>query len=198
MNDYEPADPQEVLSSGPDEGKTAGPTVVEGSETTTSTGSVSLAPSSDWTISVTMAEQAKRPAVRRPLSKIRRGLIAAAALIISVTGLFVGLAASSASAAQTVAARSSTGQLESVGGGSNARSGPAAGGSSGTVGGVSKSSFILTTSAGLEVTVDELSSTKYGKGTTSTSKRAITTGDHVLVLGTVSSTTIKASRADPC
>ncbi len=64
----------------------------------------------------------------------------------------------------------------------------------GTVGNVAKSSFTLTTSAGQEVTVDDESSTKYDKGTSSTSKSTITKGEHVLVLGTVSSTTIKATQ----
>ncbi len=59
---------------------------------------------------------------------------------------------------------------------------------------MAKSSFILTTSAGQEVTVDEQSSTKYEKGTNSASKSAITKGEHILVLGTVSSTTIKATQ----
>ena len=133
--------------------------------------------------------------MRRPLSKMRRGLVVAAALVGSVTGLFVGLGmSSSAEAAQSVATSSSTGHLGSDGHGSNARSGPAAGGSWGTVGNVAKSSFTLTTSAGQEVTVDEASSTKYEKGTSSTSKNTITKGEHVLVLGTVSSTTIKATQ----
>ena len=119
----------------------------------------------------------------------------AAALIGSVTGLFVGLgASSSAGAAQPVATSSSPGHLGSGGQGSNARSGPAAGGSSGTVGNVAKSSFTLTTAAGQEVTVDEESSTKYEKGTTSGAKSAIAKGEHVLVLGTVSSTTIRATQ----
>jgi hypothetical protein len=59
---------------------------------------------------------------------------------------------------------------------------------------VAKSSFTLTTSAGQEVTIDEASSTKYEKGTSSTSKSTITKGEHALVLGTVSSTTIKATQ----
>jgi len=59
---------------------------------------------------------------------------------------------------------------------------------------MAKSSFTLTTSAGQEVTVDEESSTTYEKGTTSTSKSAISKGERVLVLGTVSSTTIKATQ----
>ena len=119
----------------------------------------------------------------------------AAALMASVTGLFIGLgASSSAGAAQSVAASSSPGHSGSGDQGSNARSGPAAGGSSGTVGNVAKSNFTLTTSAGQEVTVDEASSTKYEKGTSATSKSTITKGEHVLVLGTVNSTTIKATQ----
>jgi len=59
---------------------------------------------------------------------------------------------------------------------------------------VAKSSFTLTTSAGQEVTVDEESSTKYEKAATPTSKSTLRKGEHVLVLGTVSSTTIKATQ----
>jgi hypothetical protein len=80
------------------------------------------------------------------------------------------------------------------GGGSNARSGPAAGGASGTVGSVSASSFTMSTSAGQQVTVDEASGTSYQKGTGSTSATAIATGEPVLVLGTTSGTTITATR----
>jgi hypothetical protein len=116
------------------------------------------------------------------LSSRKIGRIVAAAVMGPVIGLSVGLATStSASAAQ-------------LGSGSNARSGPAAGGSSGTVASVSKSSFTLTTSAGKKVTINEASSTKYEKGTSLTSKSTITKGERVLVLGTVSSTTIKATQ----
>jgi hypothetical protein len=78
--------------------------------------------------------------------------------------------------------------------GSNARSGPAAGGSSGTVDSVTASSFTLSTSAGQKVTVKKASSTKYRKGTTSTSASAIKKGKSVLVLGTTKGTTITASQ----
>jgi hypothetical protein len=186
MSDYKPTDLEL--------GKGSAPTVVEGLEGAASASPLPTASSSGWPISVTMREQGSRPRMRQPPSKMRRCLIAAAALMASVTGLFVGLGTSSASAAQSAAGGSSTGHLESVGEGSNARSGPAAGGSSGAVGSVSKSSFTLTTTAGQEVTVDELSSTKYEKGTSSTSKSAISKGERVLVLGTVSSSTIKATQ----
>jgi hypothetical protein len=69
------------------------------------------------------------------------------------------------------------------GGGSNARSGPAAGGTVGTIDSVSSSSFTLSTSAGQKVTVDG-----------STSASAIKKGANVLVLGTVNGTTITASQ----
>jgi hypothetical protein len=84
--------------------------------------------------------------------------------------------------------------------GSNARSGPAAGGSSGTVGSVSASGFTLTTSAGQEVTITEASSTTYldksssASTSTSTSASAIEKGDSVLVLGTTNSTAITATQ----
>jgi len=59
---------------------------------------------------------------------------------------------------------------------------------------VSKSSFTVSTSAGQKVTVDEASSTKYQKGTSSTAASAIRTGEPVLVLGTTSGTTITATQ----
>jgi hypothetical protein len=79
-------------------------------------------------------------------------------------------------------------------GGSNARSGPAAGGTSGTVTSVSASSFTISTSTGQKVTVKKASSTTYPKGTGSISASAITKGQRVLVLGTVNGTTITAAQ----
>jgi hypothetical protein len=52
----------------------------------------------------------------------------------------------------------------------------------------------MSTSAGQKVTVDETSSTTYQKGTSSTAASALTTGEGVLVLGTVSGTTITATQ----
>jgi hypothetical protein len=52
----------------------------------------------------------------------------------------------------------------------------------------------MSTSAGQKVTVDEVSSTTYQKGTSSISANAITTGEDVLVLGTTSGTTITATQ----
>ena len=78
--------------------------------------------------------------------------------------------------------------------GSNARSGPAAGGVVGTVSSVSTSSFTVTTSAGQKVTVKKASSTTYRKGTSSSAASAVTTGKAVLVLGTTNGTTITATQ----
>jgi len=120
------------------------------------------------------------------LSNRRNKGIVAAALTCAVLGLSAGCTASpSASATHPVPG----------GGGFNARSGPAAGGASGTVGTVSTSSFTMSTSTGQQVTVNEASSTTYQKeGTSAASASAITTGEGVLVLGTTSGTTITATQ----
>jgi hypothetical protein len=78
--------------------------------------------------------------------------------------------------------------------GANARSGPATGGTSGTVGSVSAASFTLSTSAGQDVTVDEAPATTYQNGTSTSSANAITPGDSVLVLGMTSGSTITATQ----
>jgi hypothetical protein len=108
----------------------------------------------------------------------------------------VSATASTSSGAVTTATSPSATSAQPVprSGGSNARSGPAAGGSSGTVDSVSTSGFTISTSAGQKVTVKEASSTKYQKGTSSSSASAITKGVSVLVLGTTSGTTITASQ----
>jgi hypothetical protein len=118
----------------------------------------------------------------------------ATALMCAVIALAVGLATSHSASGRSVASGAAAGGPVFGGRGSNARSGPAAGGSSGTVGSVSKSSFTLTTSAGQKVTVIEASSTNYEKGTSSISATAIAKGARVLVLGTTSGTTITAKQ----
>jgi hypothetical protein len=106
---------------------------------------------------------------------------------IAVAGGSYGIVSATSSSASPAAS-------SGFGGGSNARSGPAAGGASGTVGSVSTSGFTITTSAGQKVTVDEASATTYQKGTSPASASAITIGGSVLVLGTVNSTTITATQ----
>jgi hypothetical protein len=59
---------------------------------------------------------------------------------------------------------------------------------------VSKSSFTLSTSTGLKVTVNEASSTTYKQGTNKTVASAVKTGKHVLVLGTTNGRTITATQ----
>jgi hypothetical protein len=109
----------------------------------------------------------------------------------AVIGVVIGLSAACGMSSPTATSPSAT---AAGGGGSNARSGPAAGGASGTVGTVSASSFTMSTSAGQKVTVDEASSTTYQEGASSTSASAVTTGEFVLVLGTTSGTTITATQ----
>jgi hypothetical protein len=78
--------------------------------------------------------------------------------------------------------------------GSNARSGPAAGGVVGTVSSVSTSGFTVSTSAGQKATVKTASTTTYRRGTSSTSASAVHKGESVLALGTTSGTTITATQ----
>jgi Domain of unknown function (DUF5666) len=125
-------------------------------------------------------------------------LLAIGATAIAIGGGAYGIVsatASTGSGATTAATSASaiSAQHAPRSGGSNARSGPAAGGSSGTVESVSKSSFTVLTSAGQKVTVKKASSTKYREGT-STSSGVIKKGVSVLVLGTTSGTTITASK----
>ena len=126
-------------------------------------------------------------------------LLAVIAAAIAIGGGAYGVlstTASSGSATTTAAtsASASSGRPMARGGGSNARSGPAAGGASGTIASVSTSSFTLTTSAGQKVTVNEAPSTDYTNGARSTSASAMNKGGSVLVLGTVNGMTITASQ----
>jgi hypothetical protein len=131
--------------------------------------------------------------------KLTRSIVVGVAAIAVAGGSYGIVSATSSSgtaAASTTPAASSSAAAGhgSGGGGSNARSGPAAGGSSGTVGSVSTSGFTMSTSTGQKVTVDEASATTYQNGTSPASASAITTGEPVLVLGTVNSTTITATQ----
>jgi hypothetical protein len=121
--------------------------------------------------------------------------VAAVAVGGGAYGIVSATAGSSPAAATSATAPAATpGQPVPGGGGSNARSGPAAGGSSGTVASVSASSFTITTSAGQKVTVNKVSSTKYLKGTSSISASAVKKGQSVLALGITNGTTITASQ----
>jgi hypothetical protein len=129
--------------------------------------------------------------------KITRS-IAIAATAIAIGGGAYGILSATAStgsgAAPTASSTSAISSRAAPRGGSNARSGPAAGGSSGTVDSVSESSFTLLTSAAQKVNVKRASSTTYRKGTSSISASAIKKGESVLVLGRTSGTTVTASK----
>ncbi len=127
--------------------------------------------------------------------KLTRSIATGATVIVLATGGYA-IADSGSSGngatAPTASPSATSGQRVSGGAGSNARSGPAVGGSSGRVDSVSASSFSISTPAGQKVTIKKASSTTYQKGTRSISASAITKGDTVLVLGTTSGTTITA------
>ncbi len=110
-------------------------------------------------------------------------------LLLAATAILAACGSSSSGTA-TASSSSSTSSSSTTTqpSGSNARSGPAAGGASGIVSNVSTSGFTLTTSGGQKVIVDEASSTTYQNGTISISASAITNGESVLVLGTVNTT----------
>ena len=124
--------------------------------------------------------------------------MAAGIAAIVIGGGSYGIVTATSSSATTTASSSTSSGHPVAGGsgsgarGSNARSGPAAGGAVGTVSSVSASGFTLSTSAGQKVTVKEASSTSYEKGTGQASASAVTTGEPVIVLGTTDSTTITA------
>jgi membrane-bound inhibitor of C-type lysozyme len=132
-------------------------------------------------------------------SSKRSRAIAAGIAAVAIAGGSYGIVTATSSSATTTASSSSsahapTGGSGPGGNGSNARSGPAAGGSAGTVSSVSASGFTLSTSTGQKVTVKEASSTTYEQGTSPASASAVTTGAPVLVLGTTDSTTITATQ----
>jgi hypothetical protein len=141
------------------------------------------------------------------LSRKPTRLLAAGIAAIVIAGSTFGIASAASnggsSPAATIPAATAGGHALPAGfpgragsgaAGSNARSGPAAGGSIGTVSSLSGSGFTLTTPTGQKVTVKETSSTKYENNTTTASKGAVTNGETVLVLGIDDNTTITATQ----
>jgi hypothetical protein len=130
--------------------------------------------------------------------KLTRSIATGATVIVLASGGYAiaesGSSSGSAHAATAASPAAPRGQLAAGRAGSNARSGPAAGGASGTVDSVSASGFTISTSAGQKVTVNKASSTTYQDGTSSTSASAIAKGENVLVLGTTNGTTITANQ----
>ena len=107
--------------------------------------------------------------------------IAVAAAALAVAGGAYGIVNATSGSTSAAAGGAITAR-------SNARSGPAAGGTVGTIGSVTTSSFVVSTSAGQKVTVNETSSTKY------TTADALEPGESVLALGTTNGTTITATQ----
>jgi hypothetical protein len=142
----------------------------------------------------TTGVQARRSGARRLLSKKKSGWIVAAGLTCAVaglTGVGTSAAADSSSSLSATATSSPTATPTPPGGsGGGPRSGPAAGGATGIVDTASTSGFTMSTATGVEVTVDETSSTR----THGASARAVKKGASVLVLGTVDSATITATQ----
>ena len=136
-----------------------------------------------------------RVLTRKPIMFVAAAVLV---LILAVGGLLAshgGTSTANTTAAPTSAAAPGNGGVATSGGaGSNARSGPAAGGAVGTVDSVGASTFTISTSAGQKVTVNEASMTTYQKGASSASASAVTTGEPVLVLGTVNGTSITATQ----
>ena len=129
-------------------------------------------------------------------SSNRARVMAAGIAAIVIGGGSYGIVTATSSGATTTATSSShpfAGGSGSGASGSNARSGPAAGGAVGTVSSVSASGFTLTTSGNQKVTIKEASSTGYENGTRQASASAVTAGESVLVLGTTDNTTITAT-----
>ncbi|MDQ1742482.1 MAG: hypothetical protein QOE23_821 [Pseudonocardiales bacterium] len=200
MNDYEPTGPHETLAARPVSSAMYGPSMPGSPAGPGAAPPPPPTASPDKSEAVTMANQARWPRLRRLLSK-KITWIAAAALTCAVIALSIALGTSSTSTTPTSAAagnpapgNGAAGRPGFGGGGSNARSGPAAGGASGTVASMSTSGFTLTTATGQKVTVNEASSTTYQNGTSSTAASSITTGEPVLVLGTTNGTTITATQ----
>jgi hypothetical protein len=114
--------------------------------------------------------------------------IAIGATAIAIAGGTYGIvtataSSGSAAATTTTSPAPTSGRPGFGGGGSNARSGPAAGGTVGTVASVSTSSFTLSTPAAQRVSIKKASSAT-----------AVKKGERVLVLGTVNGTSLTASK----
>jgi len=145
-------------------------------------------------------------------SSKRSRVIAAGIAAVVIAGGSYGIVDATSSSATTASSSSTTsssgghgfaggsgtgglaGGSGTGGSGSNARSGPAAGGSAGTASSVSSSGFTLTTTTGQKVTIKEASSTTYEQGTNPATVSAVTSGASVLVLGTTDSSTITATQ----
>jgi cytochrome c-type biogenesis protein CcmE len=136
------------------------------------------------------AAQALRP-TRRLLSRRTGGWIVAAGLTCAMVGLGAGSASAADPSPSALPAPNAT---VTPPGGGGARSGPADGGATGIVDSTSASTFTLSTATGVEVTVDEASSTTYTWGPLPVPPSIVRKGESVLVLGLVDTATISATQ----
>ncbi|MEU0950696.1 hypothetical protein ABZ379_50065 [Streptomyces canus] len=117
-------------------------------------------------------------------------------LWVAATGVscaLAGFAWAGTSSAATVTADASPSVAPSPSDG-GARSDPADGGATGIVDTTSASGFTFSTATGVKVTVKETSATKYTAKTHRTVKKAVHSGESVLVLGLVDSASITATQ----
>jgi len=125
---------------------------------------------------------------------LSRKLASSIAVVVVVVGVGAGAYAIQSTSASSSLPVATPGGPVSGSGGSNARSGPAEGGTAGTVESVAAGSFTLSTGAGQKVTINEAPTTTYLTGTSASAADSVTTGKTVLVLGTTNATTITASQ----
>jgi len=126
--------------------------------------------------------------------KLTRSIVVGVAAIAIGAGSYGIVSATTGSGSTTASSGSPTASGSGGGPAASARTGPEPGGSAGTISGTSVSGFTLTTAEDRKVTITDTSSTTYDNGTSPASARVVTTGQRVLVLGTVTSTAITATQ----
>ncbi|WP_210593123.1 hypothetical protein [Streptomyces sp. GESEQ-35] len=132
--------------------------------------------------------QAPRSYVRRMMLK-KGGWIVVAGLTCAALGTTLGVTSAAADPASSAAAEAASSPAPAPTGGGPAAD-PSDGGATGIVDATSTTGFTMTTATGVQVTVTESAATK----TVGASARAVKEGASVLVLGTVDSATIDATR----
>jgi hypothetical protein len=137
-------------------------------------------PSPAGEATVTTAEEARRPSVRRLLATKKSAAFVAAGLSCAVAGLAAVGTSSTAVAATPSATVTPTATPPTA-----PASGPEPGGSTGIVDTTSATGFTFVTATGVEVNATETSSTKYELGILPAPAKVVKKGESVLVLGIV-------------
>ena len=135
--------------------------------------------------------------LRRAVASPKAGWVVSGLLACVVVGLAIAIATTPAATPASSAARSPASGSFRPGGGTFPGGGAFpgfGGGAAGTVDSVSSSSFTMTTRTGEKYTVEEQSSTSYRSGSATASQSAVTTGARVLVVGSTSGGTIRATQ----